>query len=94
MHIGILKQPAFAAWPPRQENLTTTPHLVELLHSVDFKASIKLCLLWAAGRQGALIHLALGGLNMDFLQKCIPLEYPQAGSQQPRRYREKRAVTG
>ena len=94
VHIGILKQPAFAAWPPRQENLTATPHLVELLHSVDFKASIKLCLPWAAGRQGALIHLAFGGLTMDFLQKCVPLEHPQASSQQPRRGRGKRAVTG
>ena len=93
--VHILKQPAFAAWPLRQENLTTTPHLVELLHSVDFKVSVKLCLLRAAGRQGALIHLALGGLSHGFPAKMHPIGAPpQAGSQQPRRGRGKRAVTG
>ena len=93
--VHILKQPAFAAWPLRQENLTTTPHLVELLHSVDFKVSVKLCLLQAAGRQGALIHLALGGLSHGFPAKMHPIgATPQAGSQQPRRGRGKRAVTG
>lgn len=74
--VHIFKQPAFAAWPLRQENLTTTPHLVELLHSVDFKVSIKLCLLRAAGRQGVLIHLALGGLSHGFPAKMHPIGAP------------------
>lgn len=59
-----------------RESNHNTPPCRAFLHSADFKVSIKLCLLWAAGRQGVLIHLALGGLSHGFPAKIHPIGAP------------------